>query len=170
VLWCVIILFNVHLFIVKLVKISFLFIICYCFFIFRWIMIIINTIWRNYVTVTPYANFLKTHLHLAPETGSRNIFFTVRLYTATFARVNRVLLTAENNKRPYLAFDAVHGDCVADVKIEVKLYACCWPRENAVFVWLCDMLYAYLWSPYVIGQTIIFLPCSFFLLSYGRPM
>jgi len=31
-----------------------------------------------------------------------------------------------------------------------------------------------LWSPYVIGQTIIFLPCdfylSFFLSSYGRPM
>jgi len=31
VLWCVIILFNVHLFIVKLVKISFLFIICHWF-------------------------------------------------------------------------------------------------------------------------------------------
>jgi len=33
VLWCVIILFNVHLFIVKLVKITFLFIICYWFYI-----------------------------------------------------------------------------------------------------------------------------------------
>jgi len=30
---CAVILFNVHLFIVKLVKISFLFIICYCFYI-----------------------------------------------------------------------------------------------------------------------------------------
>jgi len=34
----------------------------------------------------------------------------------------------------------------------------------------------FLWSPYVIGQTIIFLPCDFFLSiylsssSYGRPM
>ena len=26
------------------------------------------------------------------------------------------------------------------------------------------MQIAFLWSPYVIGQTIIFLPCSFFLL------
>jgi len=26
----------------------------------------------------------------------------------------------------------------------------------------------FLWSPYVIGQTIIFLPCDFYL--YGRPM
>jgi len=31
---------------------------------------------------------------------------------------------------------------------------------------------ALLWSPYGIGQTIIFLPCGFlfFLLLYGRPM
>jgi len=27
-----------------------------------------------------------------------------------------------------------------------------------------------LWSPYRIVQTIIFLPCNFYLLSYGHPM
>jgi len=37
----------------------------------------------------------------------------------------------------------------------------CWALSHIlVFSW-CDLL----WSPYVIGQTIIFLPCSFFLLS-----
>jgi len=36
------------------------------------------------------------------------------------------------------------------------------PTHSACIVYLVSCL---LWSPYVIGQTIIFLPCGFFLLS-----
>ena len=32
----------------------------------------------------------------------------------------------------------------------------------------CFLPCGFLWSPYVIGQTIIFLPCSFFLLHFPR--
>ena len=35
-----------------------------------------------------------------------------------------------------------------------------------VVLWLFMHIGMLLWSPYVIGQTIIFLPCSFFLLSF----
>jgi len=41
-------------------------------------------------------------------------------------------------------------------------------------IWLltrCFKLLSFLWSPYVIMQSIIFLPCDFYLLLlYGRPM
>ena len=38
---------------------------------------------------------------------------------------------------------------------------------NYFMVALCNRAdHIYLWSPYVIGQTIIFLPCNFFLLSF----
>jgi len=36
-----------------------------------------------------------------------------------------------------------------------------------VFIYICALMWtqytAYLWLPYVIGQTIMFLPCGFFL-------
>jgi len=31
---------------------------------------------------------------------------------------------------------------------------------------VCGGYAAFLWSPYVIGQTIIFLPCDFYVLSF----
>ena len=41
-------------------------------------------------------------------------------------------------------------------------------RWSVIFsscIFISRYLVRYLWSPYVIGQTIIFLPCSFYLLS-----
>ena len=37
--------------------------------------------------------------------------------------------------------------------------------DHVVFQIILNVLEVLLWSPYVIGQTIIFLPCDFYLLS-----
>jgi len=40
------------------------------------------------------------------------------------------------------------------------------PLSCYIIAHVSKLLAGFLWSPYVIGQTIIFLPCNFFLLSY----
>jgi len=45
---------------------------------------------------------------------------------------------------------------------EYELTACLWQQCGLMSIYFCHLL----WSPYVIGQTIIFLPCDFHLLSF----
>ena len=51
---------------------------------------------------------------------------------------------------------------------DVDFVILCHFKGHTTVVDICNIMYwcDLLWSPYVIGQTIIFLPCSFFLLSF----
>ena len=59
---------------------------------------------------------------------------------------------------------------VNDRKNDVTAYACCSFMINYHKIYLgdkfCNEGDGLLWSPYVIGQTIIFLPCDFYLSSF----
>jgi len=68
----------------------------------------------------------------------------------------------------------VRSTTITVLNIWSKRYSCCTNSNNVsvftvdtnIFTVLQTVLNSFLWSPYVIGQTIIFLPCHFYLLFF----
>jgi len=80
-----------------------------------------------------------------------------------FTFIRNQTQSSKHNLIVFLAFSVVSINYVASF---YAYHAPLWPRQRPRLTKSAYVYYGLLWSPYVIGQTIMFLPSGFFLSSF----